>query len=59
MNRLGVILATYEVDDTGRRRLVFYTFCIEEKAFAGFLGPSSIGMGRLEVLAANVGVQRL
>src|SRR4051794_30687372 len=57
-----MILATYQVDDTGWCRLVFRTFCIEEKTFASFLSPSSNGMGRLEVLkvlAANVGVQRL
>jgi hypothetical protein len=48
---------TYQIDDASWRRLIFCTLCVEEKAFASFLSPSSIGMRRFEVFAANVAGQ--
>ena len=47
-------LETDEIDDAGRRRLVFCALCVEEKTLARFLGPGSIGMRRLDIFAANV-----
>jgi hypothetical protein len=48
---------TYQIDDTGWRRLIFCTLCVEEKTFASFLSPCSIGMRRFEFFAANVAGQ--